>query len=610
MNILHVLSQVFVSGPEFYVAALADHHRNQGHETVIISDTFTAPTNAAILQAPLAKRDILTRLSNIAMVRKVVKERHIDIVHAHSRAASWVCFWAVKGTGAAFVSTVHGRQHIHFSTKFSAIYGTSVIAVCENIASHLIRYTDMRPQRIRVIPNGINRVHKGETVPPPRGKVLSIIGRVNGPKGAQTAAFIKSVAATLLESHPDLVIRVAGGDCDKLPDNAKLEISRLNKRFGNRIETPGFVKDLGPLLQGSSIVLCSGRVAIESLFLGVPTIALGEACYSGLVTEENFKDAAASNFGDVLAHKKADRIDFIAVGRDITSALEQGVVSPAISRVVHEYYDAQTVAQKVMDVYRGSRILKKHPGPIPVLMYHKIPDAMLATRHRTFIPKKRFERHLRFFRIKGFSTMTFADYDDFAKGVLPMASFPKKPLIITFDDGYESVVSNALPLMNAFGFRGVIFLLGDNTARYNFWDSNQEDFHDKLAQANDRQLFKTAGWEIGAHTMTHRDLPKLDAMHAEREIVQCKRRLEQEFSVAITAFAYPFGSCDERIKSLVAKAGFSFGVATDCGPLRIEDDRFQVFRINIFPQDSFLQIWKKTSSWYRRYYAWKRRKNQ
>ena len=608
MNILHVLSQVFVSGPEFYVATLARHHQKQGHETVIISDTFTAPVNAIIVQAHIHQRDVRRRLSNIAAVRRVIRERGIDVVHAHSRAASWVCFWAVKGTDVPLVSTVHGRQHIHFSTRFHAVYGTSVIAVCENLARHLINDVGMPENKIIIIPNGIDMAQNREMARKPNGKVLSIIGRVNGPKGAKTASFIQNAAARLLERYPDLVIRIAGGDSGKLPEGASLEIARLNERFGNRIETPGFVKNIDPFLRESTLVICSGRVAIEALWLGVPTIALGEACCNRLVTEENFKEAAASNFGDILPDKKADAIDFENLGREIASILDGQNAAAPISNLVRERYSADTVAKRVMDVYVRSRILKKHSGPIPVLMYHKVTSDMPTTSHRIFVPEKRFKQHLRFFKLGRFTALTFSEYNNFGTGASSLASFPKKPLILTFDDGYETAVSNALPLMNAYGFHGVVFLLGDAQKSHNFWDSNRKELHNALAGLQQRQLFRKAGWEIGAHSMTHRDLTKLDDTQAGAEIGQSKKSLEDEFGATVDSFAYPFGFCDERIKKLVSKAGFSFGVATDTGGMRIEDDRFQVFRISIFPQDSFFQLWKKTSPWYRRYYKWKRKK--
>ena len=55
-------------------------------------------------------------------------------------------------------------------------------------------------------------------------------------------------------------------------------------------------------------------------------------------------------------------------------------------------------------------------------------------------------------------------------------------------------------------------------------------------------------------------------------------------------------------------AGFAFGVATDTGGLHLEDDRLQVFRINVFPHETTASLFKKTASWYRKYYRRKRGK--
>ena len=92
------------------------------------------------------------------------------------------------------------------------------------------------------------------------------------------------------------------------------------------------------------------------------------------------------------------------------------------------------------------------------------------------------------------------------------------------------------------------------------------------------------------------------------EICEGRDRIERELQTRVIAFAYPFGTYDERIKNLVKQAGFEFGIATDTGGLTIEDDRFAVFRVNMFPEESLFSLFKKTSAWYRWYYRRKRGK--
>jgi hypothetical protein len=56
----------------------------------------------------------------------------------------------------------------------------------------------------------------------------------------------------------------------------------------------------------------------------------------------------------------------------------------------------------------------------------------------------------------------------------------------------------------------------------------------------------------------------------------------------VISFAYPFGYYNDRVKDLVKSAGFSYGIATDTGGIYIEDDRFAIFRVNIFPKNQSL----------------------
>jgi hypothetical protein len=94
MRILHVLSQVFISGPEFYVGALAKKHSALGHEIFVVSDTLTAGVKAEFQSRPIADRRYPQRVKNIWFLRRFIEKRGIDVVHAHSRAASWVSYFA------------------------------------------------------------------------------------------------------------------------------------------------------------------------------------------------------------------------------------------------------------------------------------------------------------------------------------------------------------------------------------------------------------------------------------------------------------------------------------------------------------------------------------
>lgn len=156
MNILHVLSGDFIAGSETSTAALAERQRFAGHRVTLAAGSFSQPTKAKFIPVPIYDRGFFRRLSNVQALRKIIREGNIDLVHAHSRAASWVCHWACGLTQTAYLSTLHGRQHFHFSNRHFNVYGPACVAVCEDIREQMLKETRVfKPEQITVIRNGL-----------------------------------------------------------------------------------------------------------------------------------------------------------------------------------------------------------------------------------------------------------------------------------------------------------------------------------------------------------------------------------------------------------------------------------------------------------------------
>ena len=156
MNILHVLSGDFVAGSETSTAAIIDRQVRAGHKVFIASGSFTHPTQAEWIEVPIYDRRFLQRFLNVVSLVRIIRHHRINIVHSHSRAASWVSYWACSWTRTAYLSTLHGRQHLHFSNKNFNIYGPRCAAVCENIREQMLEETRVfQPGQLTVIRNGI-----------------------------------------------------------------------------------------------------------------------------------------------------------------------------------------------------------------------------------------------------------------------------------------------------------------------------------------------------------------------------------------------------------------------------------------------------------------------
>ncbi|MCI1189551.1 polysaccharide deacetylase family protein [Hymenobacter sp. DH14] len=621
MRILHVVSAEFFAGSVAYAVQLAEAHRAQGHQVWIVADADPLPTGATLVWAGISNRSYRQRLRNARIIRQVVKREKIDVVHCHSRAASWVSYFALRGLAVPLVSTVHGRQHLHASTSLFDVYGDKVIAICDNLREHLIAEVKMDAAKIVAIPNGVAFAASRNEKLRVRNEELEIdnsslirvafIGRFNGGKGERAAALLAQVFPVLLREFPALRVALIGGELEHLPAAGKAALAQLQADFGERIEVVGFTADVPGWLARTTLVIGAGRVAIEALGAGRPVLALGEASYAGLVSEANFAQAAASNFGDISARQASTAVDFTALLADAQAFLQAPwPVAAALQQQVRAQYRLTSVAARVLETYQAARMQKAGIGYIPVLMYHKIPDAPLATKHQIYVTKDNFAKHLAYFKKRQLTPITFADYLKYASGELPLQDFPARPIILTFDDGYTDNYTNLLPLMQQYGYRGVMYLLGDFAVRYNRWDVEADPSEPRADIMNPEQkrAFVAAGWEIGAHTMSHSRLTALPLPEAAAEIAQSKAALETALNTGIVTFAYPFGDLNEAVKNAVRAAGFALGVATDTGGLSIEADRMQVFRVNMFPNESTSSLFKKTSPWYRRYYRWKRKK--
>lgn len=155
MRILHLLSQTHLTGPEVYAAMLCGEQIAVGHHCTIASDTLSVKTEADYIPMAIHNRSLINRVNNIVTLLRLCHEKEIDLIHALSRAASWIAIIVCRITRIGYVSTVHGNQSRRAIRSSFNIYGRDIIVVCEHLADHLRKEMKIGPADIRVIRNGI-----------------------------------------------------------------------------------------------------------------------------------------------------------------------------------------------------------------------------------------------------------------------------------------------------------------------------------------------------------------------------------------------------------------------------------------------------------------------
>jgi peptidoglycan/xylan/chitin deacetylase (PgdA/CDA1 family) len=217
---------------------------------------------------------------------------------------------------------------------------------------------------------------------------------------------------------------------------------------------------------------------------------------------------------------------------------------------------------------------------IKVLMYHRITDDQRIGdgAEDWCVRSAEFRRQLELLDWLGFTAITFNDYRLHLAGEL---NLPKRPVILTFDDGYEDTFETAFPLLEEFGMKAVVFVLGDRTIARNAWDELEGLVNTPLM--TDKQILElhSAGHEIGSHSMSHARLPLLPRSSAWDEISRSRILLEMLLNAPIKTFAYPFGLVNQTLKSMVADAGYSLACSTYTGPGKFGVDPFELRRMTV-----------------------------
>jgi peptidoglycan/xylan/chitin deacetylase (PgdA/CDA1 family) len=151
--------------------------------------------------------------------------------------------------------------------------------------------------------------------------------------------------------------------------------------------------------------------------------------------------------------------------------------------------------------------------------------------------------------------------------------------VISFDDGFESVLKYAAEGLREHKFIAIQFLVADLLGRTNEWDFGRRIGIESLMDRTQVREWLLLGHEIGAHTLTHPKLTEIPLSRTREEIYASKKKLEDLFGVPVRHFAYPYGDRNQQVAAIVQEAGFQTACTTDSECVRVGDDPFQLGRL-------------------------------
>ncbi len=250
-------------------------------------------------------------------------------------------------------------------------------------------------------------------------------------------------------------------------------------------------------------------------------------------------------------------------------------------------------------------------GPL-VLAYH----AVASCPNALAVAALSLELQVRGLLRRGHRPVTFAE----AVAGPPSAGAGRRRLFaVTFDDGFRSVITRALPILDRLAVPATVFLptallpervSGDDRplAWPGFTPSPMTE--DELLPMSWEQVggLVERGWEIASHTATHPRLTSLDDRRLAHELTSSRLVCEQRTGTACRTIAYPFGDVDDRVVAAAAQAGYTGGAAMSrlrcAGPLAVprtgvySHDTPRRFRLKTTPLVRSAPAEKALSRWH------------
>ncbi len=199
-----------------------------------------------------------------------------------------------------------------------------------------------------------------------------------------------------------------------------------------------------------------------------------------------------------------------------------------------------------------------------VLNYHKVDNIHNSL---SVIPED-FERQMRYLSENGYNTITPEQlYDNITTG----AELPEKPILITFDDGYQDNYDNAYPILKKYNMKATIFVVTGFLGKhknYLTWEEAKE--------------LENSGISIESHTLNHKSMTELSDEQLRVELVNSRIDIKEKLGKESYFMAYPTGTYNLHIANMVKEAGYKGAFTIKYGNADGNTNVYAIERIPIF----------------------------
>lgn len=213
---------------------------------------------------------------------------------------------------------------------------------------------------------------------------------------------------------------------------------------------------------------------------------------------------------------------------------------------------------------------EKHAVRVPILMYHYIRYVYEPNDKSGFmlsVTPEHFEKQVQYLKEKGYTTISPQQLYD---NLFHNTPLPSKPVMLTFDDGYQDFYIEALRIIEKYNIKVTVFIPTDriNTPNYMSWDQVVA-------------LSKNPNITLASHTRHHLNVAQIKVEQLDNEIFQSRLILERNLGRSIDFFAYPYGGFNDEVIKEVKKASYKLAFSTIQGTMQSPAEQYFLRRVSI-----------------------------
>jgi peptidoglycan/xylan/chitin deacetylase (PgdA/CDA1 family) len=205
---------------------------------------------------------------------------------------------------------------------------------------------------------------------------------------------------------------------------------------------------------------------------------------------------------------------------------------------------------------------------VPILMYHVInPPPPGAPFPGLYVTREELQAQVDALSKAGFHAVTM---DQMLAGWRGHGSLPAKPIVLSFDNGYQSQYTNAMPVLRSVGWVGV-----ENIQLTGLPPSQGGMSEDQV-----RGLV-AAGWELDTQGFSHADLIAISPSELHYQVAVARKEVQRRYHVATNWFCYPSGHYNATVIAEIKAAGYVGSTTVVPGWASPSDDLYRLPRLRV-----------------------------